>query len=87
VGPIRFERGRLFDYRCRVRAAIIGALPAGDLTNPPQGRLYLSQILSGGGYKTQFIALDSAGSGGERIPGLFTDAGEVLAADLFKTNQ
>jgi hypothetical protein len=62
---------------------IYSTLPVADLTNPPQGPLFLPQFANGDGYQTQIIAIDTSSKGGKIYINLFDDKGATIPANAF----
>ncbi|MBZ5554621.1 MAG: hypothetical protein LAO21_18035 [Acidobacteriia bacterium] len=55
--------------------SIFSTLPVADLNHPPANSLFVPQVVDGGGYRTQFIFLNTAATGGMVQLNLFSDSG------------
>jgi len=63
---------------------IFSTLPVADLANPPHGEQYLPQFLSGGGFDTTVILINSSNQGGSVYLTILDDRGKALDATVFK---
>lgn len=61
---------------------IFSTLPVADLNNPPQGPLIIPQAVSGGGYETQIVGINTSNSGGTLTINFFNELGGVVGVPL-----